>query len=347
MSINFRSDNEAPVAPEILDAVAAVNQGFVHAYGEDQLTADLEQKFSEVFATDVLVWPLATGTAANSLAMAQICEPFGSIYCHAHAHMNTDECGAPEFFTGGAKLAGLNGDHGKLQPEDLASALDETGYLDDHEVLPSGLSLSQATEFGTVYTPDEVKSLCEVARGHNLKVHMDGARFANAVQSLGVSPADITWKAGIDLMSFGATKNGAMMAEALLVFDSSLAVQLGRKRKRAGHLLSKMRYVSAQLDACLSDDRWLAWAANANKQATRLSVGLADLPGIELLHPVQANEVFVRMSEKISGGLYKAGFQFHLWPGTQDIFRLVCTWCTKDEDVDSLLNKASQLAAVS
>ena len=345
MSINFRSDNEAPAAPEILDAIAAVNHGFVHSYGEDKLTADLEQKFSEVFATDVQVWPLATGTAANSLAMTQICEPFGSIYCHKHAHMNTDECGAPEFFTGGAKLVGLNGDHGKLLAEDLSSALDETGYLDDHEVLPSALTLSQATEFGTVYTPDEVKSLCEVARGHNLKVHMDGARFANAVQSLNVAPAHLTWKAGIDLMSFGATKNGAMMAEALLVFDSSLAVQLGRRRKRAGHLLSKMRYVSTQLDACLGDDRWLKWAANANTQATRLSVGLADMPGIELLHPVQANEVFVRMDDKISDGLYQADFQFHLWPGTQDIFRLVCTWCSKDEEIDALLSKASELAA--
>ena len=156
MSINFRSDNEAPVAPEILDAIAAVNQGFAHSYGEDQLTADLEQKFSEIFATDVKVWPLATGTAANSLAMAQICEPFGSIYCHVHAHMNTDECGAPEFFTAGAKLVGLNGDHGKLDATGLGAALDETGYLDVHEVMPSALSLSQATEFGTVYTPDEV-----------------------------------------------------------------------------------------------------------------------------------------------------------------------------------------------
>lgn len=347
MSINFRSDNEAPAAPEILDAIAAVNVGFVHSYGEDQLTADLERKFSEVFATEVRVWPLATGTAANSLAMAQICAPFGSIYCHADAHLNTDECGAPEFFTAGAKLVGLDGDHGKLKAEDLASALDETGYLDDHEVLPLALSLSQATEFGTVYTPDEVKSLCEVARDHDLKVHMDGARFANAVQSLGVAPADITWKAGIDLMSFGATKNGAMMAEALLVFDPALAVQLGRKRKRAGHLLSKMRFVSAQLDACLADDRWLRWAANANQQAAKLSAGLTGLPGIELLHPVQVNEVFVRMDEKISGGLYEADFQFHLWPGTRDIYRLVCAWCTKDEEVDALLNKASQLASAS
>jgi threonine aldolase len=345
MSINFRSDNEAPVAPEILDAIAAVNKGFVHSYGEDQLTADLEQKFSEIFATDVQVWPLATGTAANSLAMAQICEPFGSIYCHAHAHMNTDECGAPEFFTAGAKLVGLDGDHGKLDATELGATLDKTGYLDVHEVMPSALSLSQATEFGTVYTPDEVGSLSEVARSHDLKVHMDGARFANAVQSLGVAPADITWKAGVDLMSFGATKNGAMMAEALLVFDSSLAEQLGRRRKRAGHLLSKMRYVSAQLDACLSDNRWLKWAANANQQAEKLSTGLTALSGIELLHPVQANEVFVRMDEKISTGLYAAGFQFHVWPGTQDIYRLVCTWCSTDEDVDALLGEASQLAS--
>jgi threonine aldolase len=345
MTVNFRSDNEAPVAPEILDALAAVNRDFVHSYGEDKLSVSLGQKFSEVFETDVLVWPLATGTAANSLAMAQICPPYGSVYCHSHAHMNTDECGAPEFFTAGAKLVGMDGEHGKLQADDLHSALEQTGYLDDHEVLPSALSISQATEFGTVYSVDETRALCDVARSHNLKVHMDGARFANAVRSLGVSPAAATWKAGIDLLSFGATKNGAMMAEALLVFDSTLAVQLGRNRKRAGHLLSKMRYVSAQLNACLENDRWMQWAGNANLQASTLSAGLEAMAGIELLHPVQANEVFVRMDEKISQGLYESGFQFHLWPGTKDVYRLVCAWCTSEDDVAALLETAKRLVS--
>jgi threonine aldolase len=343
MSANFRSDNEMPVAPEIMDALAAANGDSAHSYGEDRVTAELTERFSDIFETNVLVWPLATGTAANSLALAQICPPYGSVYCHSHAHMNTDECGAPEFFTAGAKLIGLDGEGGKLDTAGLRVALQATGQLGDHENLAAALSLSQASEFGTVYRPDEIQALSALAREYDLKVHMDGARFANAVSTLGESPASLTWRAGIDLLSFGATKNGAMMAEALLVFDKNLATELGRRRKRAGHLISKMRYVSAQLLACLENDRWLQWAANANRQAARLAGGLGDIRGAELMYPVEANEIFVRLTDDLSSVLYEAGFQFHLWPGTADVYRLVCAWCTSDEQVDDFLKHAAAI----
>jgi len=338
MGANFRSDNEMSVAPEILDALVDANEGTAHSYGEDSLTADLGERFSDLFETHVQVWPLATGTAANSLALAQLCPPYGSVYCHAHSHLNTDECGAPEFFTAGAKLIGLDGQDGKLDPAGLRVALQATGHLGDHENLPAALSLSQASEFGTVYRADEVQALSDVAREYGLKVHMDGARFANAVSGLGESPARLTWRAGVDLLSFGATKNGAMMAEALLVFDQELARELGRRRKRAGHLISKMRFVSAQLAAYLDDDRWLKWAANANRQASKMAIGLTGISDAEILHPVEANEIFVRLGDELAAGLYKAGFQFHLWPGTADVYRLVCAWCTHDDEVDSFLN---------
>ena len=342
MSVNFRSDNETPAAPEIIAALAAANSGTAHSYGEDQITADLTERFSDIFETKVQVWPLATGTAANSLALAQLCPPYGSVYCHSHSHLNTDECGAPEFFTAGAKLMVLDGEAGKLDSEGLRQALQATGHLGDHENLPAALSLSQASEFGTVYRPDEISALSDVAREYGLKVHMDGARFANAVSSLDVSPANLTWRAGVDMLSFGATKNGTMMAEALLVFDKDLATELGRRRKRAGHLVSKMRFVSAQLAAYLEDGRWLSWAANANRQASRLAEGLESVRGAGLLYPVEANELFVRLEDELAQHLYDNGFQFHLWPGTVDVYRLVCAWCTSDDQVDRFLKCAQE-----
>ncbi|MEM9058758.1 MAG: beta-eliminating lyase-related protein, partial [Pseudomonadota bacterium] len=249
MSFNFRSDNESPAAPAVLEALLEANAGSAHSYGDDPYTARLQATFAELFETDVQVWPLATGTAANALAIAQLCPPYGATFCHEHAHLHTDECGAPEFFAGGAKLLPLPGAHAKIDADELARVLASAGMLGDHESMPAALSLSQATEFGAVYSLDELKALTGLAREHGLRIHMDGARFANAVASLDSSPAEVTWRAGVDMLSFGATKNGAVMAEALLVFNRDLADQLGRRRKRAGHLLSKMRFVSAQLCA--------------------------------------------------------------------------------------------------
>lgn len=341
MNKNFRSDNEAPVAPEIIEALQRANDGFVYSYGEDPATEALERQFSELFETRVLVWPLISGTAANSLAMAQLCPPYGSIYCHSHSHIFTDECGAPGFYTGGGTLVGLHGKGGKLSAGSLSDALSKTGQLDDHEVLPSALSITQSTEFGTVYSADETAALCDIAKQYRLGVHVDGARFANAVVSASASPAELTWKAGVELMSFGATKNGAMMAEALLVFDESLAGQLGRRRKRAGHLLSKMRYVTAQLAASLDDDRWLRWAESANVHAARLAQGLSTSADCELLFPIEANEVFARLDPALDAKLRKAGFEYHRWPGTVDEYRFVCSWCTTDDEVDALISLAT------
>lgn len=345
VSFNFRSDNEAPAAPAILEALVEANAGSVSSYGDDPFTARLEKAFERVFETSVQVWPLATGTAANALAIAQLCPPYGAVYCHGNAHLHTDECGAPEFFSGGAKLLPLPGEHAKIDAAELRRVLASAGVLGDHECLPAALSLSQATEFGAAYSAGEVQALSGIAHEHGLRVHMDGARFANAIVALNCSPADITWRAGVDMLSFGATKNGALMAEALLIFDRELADQLGRRRKRAGHLLSKMRFVSAQLNAYLEDDLWLKLAATANTAATRLAAGLGQIDGVQILHPVQANEVFAKLPKPLVRGLREAGFAFHDWPGRPGVYRLVAPWCIESGDVDRFLAAAKRLAA--
>jgi len=343
---NFRSDNEYPVAPEIMAALAAVNEGPAHAYGEDALTGRLRERFRELFECDVAVYPLASGTAANSLAVAQTCGSVGAAVCHRDAHLNTDECGAPEFFSGGAKLLALDGADAKLAPAAVEETVAASLAMGEHASRPRLLSLTQATELGTVYTPDEVAALAAVGHRDGLRVHMDGARLANALATLGCSPAEITWRAGVDLVSFGATKNGAMLAEALLVFDPADTVELPRRRKQAGHLLSKMRYVSAQLEAYLADDLWLRLAEAANRRARRLADGLAACPGAELLHPVQSNEIFLRLPDALVDGLHARGFEFHPWPHSgPGVHRLVTSFATPDEAVDDCIAAARELAA--
>jgi threonine aldolase len=344
MGANFRSDNETPVAPEIMQALAEANAGTAHAYGDDAHTAELTRRLCDVFETELLVYPVVSGTAANALAVAQTTPSWGAVICHEDAHLNTDECGAPEFFAGGAKLLTLPGEGAKLPAETVATRLANTGH-GEHSSRPMLLSLTQATEFGTVYDLDEIRTLADLAHGADLRVHMDGARFANALVTLGCSPADMTWRAGVDLVSFGATKNGAMMAEALLVFDPALAVELPRRRKQSAHLISKMRYVSSQLNAYLGDDLWLRLAANANAQATRLADGLAAVAGVELLYPVQSNEIFVRMPAALAERLHGEGFEFHAWPGWADVYRLVTAHCTRAAEVDGLLAAAQATSA--
>lgn len=334
---DFRSDNEAPAAPEIMAALAAANDGPAHAYGDDPWTGRLAGRFGAVFETELAVWPVATGTAANALAIAELAPPWGAVYCHPDAHANTDECGAPEFFSGGAKLVGVAGAHGKIDADRLARTLAATGAHGEHEALPSALSLTQATEAGAVYTPDEVAALAGAARRHGLGVHMDGARLGNALAHLGCAPADVTWRAGVDILSFGATKNGALAAEAVIDFRPGAAATLARRRKRGGHLWSKMRYLSAQLEACLEDGLWLRLAGRANAGAARLAAGLEALPGFSLLHPVEANEAFVRAPSEAVAALRAAGFEFHSWPGADDAFRLVVPWCVEDAEIERFL----------
>ena len=335
--MNFRSDNEGPVADAILQAIVSANAGSAHGYAEDHYSAQLNAVFSELFATDTTVLPMATGTAGNAIALAEMCPPWGSVVCHQHAHINEDECGAPEFYNPGCKLAVLGGDAGRIDAGELACWLAGQGSHGVHQNLPAVLSLTQATEAGTVYTPDQISTLTDTARAHDMHVHMDGARFANAVTSLQISPADLTWRAGVDVLSFGASKNGCMAAEALLVFGHPQWLEgMQRRRKRAGHLLSKMRYVSAQLLAYVRDDLWLQLAHGANAHAAKFAAAIASHPSAELLWPVQANEVFLRWPPEQLDQLSAAGFAFHRWPGGNDRARFVFACTTPEHEVDVL-----------
>ena len=340
--MNFCSDNVTGVAPEIWAALTTANQGNAMPYGNDQCTQRLEAKFSELFETTVTVFPVATGSAANALALSVMTPPFGAIYCHAESHINVDECGAPEFYTGGAKLVALPGTHGKIRPDELAAVLAKAGAGVVHHVQPATMSLTQATEAGTVYSYDEIYQIAAIAKEHGLGVHLDGARFANAVVSLGCAPADITWRAGVDVLSFGATKNGAMAAEAVVFFNRTLADTFGYRRKRSGHLFSKMRFLSAQLEAYITDDLWLRNAAHANQMAAKLAMGLASLPEANLCHPVEANEIFIQLPEALITRLLADGFQFYRWEGEPStIVRLVTAFNTKEEDITALIEAAA------
>lgn len=335
--MNFCSDNVTGVAPEIMAAIAAANSGSAASYGEDAITARLTARFAEVFERDVTVFPLISGTAANALALASMVPPWGEVYAHADAHVTTHECGSLEFYSGGARVTGLPGAAGKIDAGQLAALLPgRKGQV--HATQPSAITLTQATEAGTLYTPDEVAAIGAVARAHGLALHMDGARFANAVAALGVTPAEITWKAGVDALSFGATKNGAMAAEALVFFDAARAETFAFRRMRAGHLLSKMRFLSAQLEAYLTDELWLRNARHANAMARRLADGLAPIAGVRLRHPVEANEVFPEVSAAMVAHLRARGFQFHVWDG--DCIRLVAAFNTDPAHVDAFIAAA-------
>jgi threonine aldolase len=345
---DFSSDNIAPAAPEMLEALARANRGAVHSYGDDELTRRLEGLAAEVFERELAIYPVATGTAANALALSVLAPPYGGVFCHETAHIEKDECGAPEFFSGGAKLLAVAGAAGKIAPGTIAPMLAEARERGVHQVRPAAISLSQATEWGTVYAPDEVAALAEFGRAHGLRLHMDGARFANAVAQLGVSPAAASWRAGVDVLSFGATKNGALAAEAVIFFDRELAGEFEYRRKRGGHLLSKMRFCSAQLVAYLEGGLWLRLAARANAMAARLAAGLQAVPGVRLTQSVQANELFPALPEALIAALQAEGFGFYRWPtpeaGDGGVIRLVTAWNTTEADVDFLLSAAARLA---
>jgi threonine aldolase len=346
---NFGSDNITPASPEVIDAISAANTGALHAYGDDPYTRRLDALACDLFETEVTIYPVTTGTAANALALATLTPPYGAVYCHETAHIATDECGAPEFYTAGAKIVGLPGMDGKLLPAQLDAPLRHAADLGVHHVQPAALSLTQATEWGTVYVPAEVQALSAAAHAHRLGVHMDGARIANAIVHLGCSPADITWKSGVDVLSLGATKNGAMAAEAVIFFDRARADGFAARRKRAGHLWSKMRFLSVQLVAYLQDELWLRNARHANTMATRLAAGLAVLPGLRLLLPVQANELFVSIPERVIAALLAEGFEFYRWAAPAGVcgpvIRLVTSFCTTAADVDAFVAAAGSHAS--
>jgi threonine aldolase len=350
---DFSSDNITGAAPEILHAIAAANHGTVHSYGDDDLTRRLHDLACATFGCDLAIYPVATGTAANALALAAMAPPHGGIYCHETAHVQKDECGAPEFFTAGAKLIGLPGPQGKISVSQIAPAFSEAQARGIHQVLPAAISLSQATEWGTVYTRAEIAAVADFAHGTGLHVHMDGARFANALVRLDCTPAQASWQAGVDVLSFGATKNGAIAAEAVVFFDRGLAAQFEYRRKRAGQLLSKMRFFSAQLVAYLTDGLWLRHAAQANAMAARLADGLAGIPGVRLTQEVQANELFPALPERVIAALLAEGFGFYRWPAPDgqgpasqgSVIRLVTAWNTREADIDHLLAAIARHAA--
>jgi len=341
--MNFASDNAYGADPEILKALAAASAGSTASYGEDRLTKELKARLATIFEREVAAFPVVTGTAANALALSTLCPQHGAVICHDHAHIAVDECGAVEFYTHGAKLALVEGVHGKLTPSAIERVLKTFRKGDVHSVQPSVISITQVTESGTVYTLNEIAGIAAVAKAHGLKLHMDGARFANALAHLGVSPAAMSWKAGVDALSFGATKNGALCAEAVVFFNPEDVRDFEYRRKKAGHLVSKMRFVSAQLVSYLENDRWLASAAHANALAKRLAQGLAAVPGAELAHPVEANALFVKLPDATIKKLRKGGAKFYDWAPLehgQTLIRLVTSFATPDADIERFLDLA-------
>ncbi len=343
--MDFRSDNVTGVCPEILAAIIAANSGSAAAYGEDDWTVRTQSAFADLFERDVAVFPVATGTAANALSLASLAPVYGAIYAHEAAHITVDECNAPEFYTGGAKVVPVTGTDGKIVASGLAQRLAGATPHGHHNAQPAAVSLSQATEVGTVYDLDELRAISSICRDHGVALHVDGARIANAVVHLGCSFADATWRAGVDVLSFGATKNGAMAAEAVIFFDPGLAARMPFMRKRAGHLLSKMRFLSAQLEAYIRDDVWRHNAHHANAAAKRLVDGIEGLPGVAMRHPLQANEIFVQLPQATIDGLAGDGFLFHPWGDPADhVVRLVMGFSTPMADVDRFVRRARALS---
>ena len=339
----FASDNTAGVCPEALAALTAANAGRVPSYGDDSHTADAKRWFAEVFERACDVFFVFNGTAANALVLAALCQRHHAILCHAMSHVDTDECGAPEFFTGGSKVLPIAGEHAKLHTADLEPVLQRGHGV--HFPKIRAVSLTQSTELGTIYTPDELKALTDFAHAHGLAVHMDGARFANAAAAArerGWSPADLTWRAGVDVLCFGGTKNGLLTTEAVVFFNRELAREFDYRVKQSGQLSSKMRFASAQWSAVLRDGVWLRHGAHANRQARALAKGLREL-GCTLAAPVEANGVFVELPPRVYAALEARGWHFYKFIGEHG-YRLMCSWETRDADVAAFLADARAAA---
>jgi threonine aldolase len=349
--MNFASDNVAGASRPVLDAVIAANGGAESAYGVDAYTKRAEELLAGVFERDCAVFLVATGTAANALALSAISQPWSAIFSHAEAHVLDDECGAPEMFTGGAKIVGIPGVAGKFTPAGLEAALERFPKGVAKAVQPAAVSVSQVTEAGTLYALDEIAAIAATARRHGMATHLDGARFANALAALGCTAAEMTWKAGVDVVSFGATKNGGLACEAVVIFDRDRAADFQYRRKRSGHTLSKGRLLGAQMVGYLENGHWMDNARHANAAATALSRGLAEVEGVRLVWPTQANEVFAVLPPSVDAALKAAGVRYAprskgnlpegFAIGPQESFaRFVTSFASRDEDVDAILRAA-------
>lgn len=339
--MEFASDNGAGVPGPILDALIAANDGHAPSYGSDRPSARVVDLLRDRFdAPHAEIRLVGTGTAANALALAVLTPPWGTIWCHRLAHVTVDECGAPEFYTGGAKLVHLDGPHATIEPQLLDEALTRA-RRDVHSTQPAALSLSNLTECGAAYDPGTLGALCTVAHAHGLGVHLDGARLANALVATGATPAEMTWQAGVDVLCLGGTKNGLLAAEAVILFDPARAAEFDLRRKRAGHLVSKHRYLAAQFDAWLHDDLWLDLARRANVAAAQLAAGLEAVAGVRILHPVAGNMIFVDWPEALAQHLRSAGARFHSGLSqsgdARSTARLVTSWNTPDAAIRQFL----------
>ena len=345
----FASDNWAGASEPIMNALMRHKDGYEPAYGDGPICESIEQRFQEIFETDCSVFVVGTGTAANALALSALTGPAGTVFCHKEAHIRVDECGAPEFLTSGARMWGLDGKHGKLSQEALQIGFQEVPHGVVHHGQPSAISLTQATEIGTLYSVEEITQLSAQAKDNGLAVHMDGARFANALVTLGVTPAEMTWKAGVDVLSFGATKNGAWCAEAVVFFNKDYAKDFIYRRKRAGQLFSKMRFAAAQFEGYFENDHWLDNARHSNAMAARLVKGLEAMDHTRVAWPSGSNEVFAIVPKQAAQKATAAGAVFYDWPSfgldpeecpgeDEVLLRLVSSFSTTTEEVDQFLD---------
>lgn len=333
--LNFKSDNTTPVHSEILKAIQEANIGHQNSYGQDEYSQRLQERLSILFETDVVVYLTNTGTAANALALSTLIKPYQEIYCHSEAHIHTNECGAGEFYTAGAKLVTFPERDGKIKPDAVVEKVLSCFALRPHQQSPGCISITQATECGTVYSLEELKAIKDIAAKYNIPIHMDGARFANALAFLKCSPADMTWRVGVDALSFGATKNGALCAEALIFFDPQYAQDFDYLHKRAGQLMSKSRFFACQFLAYLENDLWVRNAEKANAMAQKLAQVFRKY-GVENLYEVQANELFVRLTPPCAENLKEKGVGLYPW-GVERLntYRFVTSFYTSDEDIQN------------
>jgi threonine aldolase len=331
---HFASDNCSGICPSAWSALAEANHGFAAGYGDDVWTRRAADLIRELFATDCEVFFTFNGTAANSLALAHLCQSYHSVICHERSHVETDECGGPEFFSNGTKLLLVGGEGGRIEPAAVEATVRRRS--DIHYPKPNVLTITQATELGTVYRPEQIAALSETAKRHRLKLHMDGARFANAVASLGCSPGDVTWRAGVDVLCFGGAKNGLPVGEAVVFFDRRLAHEFDYRCKQSGQLASKMRFLAAPWVGLLESGEWLKNAEHANRCAQRLATGLQRIAGAKLLSSVEANSVFVELPPAVGARLRERGWRYYTFIGEGGA-RFMCSWDTREEHVDALL----------